>query len=178
MEEGPQYPRERLPGREHIPLYPKNFVVCRVIQLVLALATTGLTAYGVHTLVSAADCIMLFTVSWAVWSTLYVHVLTDVGWSGINQLHLLYCLGEVGFVYLQLLGSRGSRDISDCTLARVTLSSWQPDCSLSWWLHILRILRGMLHEGSQPGGEDIRIFPGRSRDHCCCGTVSSRLPLP
>ncbi len=60
--EAPKYPTDRPAGREHIPVYPKGFVAIRVVQLVLALITLGLSAYGVTYLVFSGDCLSIFTV--------------------------------------------------------------------------------------------------------------------
>lgn len=35
-----------IPGREHIPVYPKGFIAIRIAQLVVALIIMGLAAYG------------------------------------------------------------------------------------------------------------------------------------
>ncbi len=34
-------------GREHIPIFPKNFVAFRIVQLVLSVIVLALSAYGV-----------------------------------------------------------------------------------------------------------------------------------
>lgn len=45
--EGAKYSSARLAGREHIPLYPQNFIALRIVQLVVAVIVIGLSAYGV-----------------------------------------------------------------------------------------------------------------------------------
>lgn len=45
--DNPKYSSARLAGREHIPLYPQNFIALRIVQLVLAVIVIGLAAYGV-----------------------------------------------------------------------------------------------------------------------------------
>jgi hypothetical protein len=57
-----KYSNQRTPGREHFPLYPKNFIAVRIVQLVLALIILGLSGYGVAFLVFSGDCLTLFTV--------------------------------------------------------------------------------------------------------------------
>jgi hypothetical protein len=42
-----KYSSARLAGREHIPLYPHNFIALRIVQLVLAVVVIGLAAFGV-----------------------------------------------------------------------------------------------------------------------------------
>ncbi len=34
-------------GREHIPIFPKNFIALRIVQLVLAVIVLALSAYGI-----------------------------------------------------------------------------------------------------------------------------------
>lgn len=41
-----KYSSDRSPGREHIPLYPKGFIGIRIVQLIIAILTVGLAAYG------------------------------------------------------------------------------------------------------------------------------------
>ncbi|KAK3902745.1 hypothetical protein C8A05DRAFT_33525, partial [Staphylotrichum tortipilum] len=47
MEQPQQHTAARLPGREHIPIYPSPFIGLRIAQLVLAVIILGLAAYGV-----------------------------------------------------------------------------------------------------------------------------------
>ncbi|KAL2755085.1 hypothetical protein ACRALDRAFT_1077204 [Sodiomyces alcalophilus JCM 7366] len=51
---------ERLPGQEHIPIYPRGFIALRVIQLVLAVVALGLSAFIVHYVPFDAAALMLF----------------------------------------------------------------------------------------------------------------------
>lgn len=53
---------ERLPGREHIPIYSKGFATVRILQLILAIICLGLTAYTVAVLPITGAVLMLFTV--------------------------------------------------------------------------------------------------------------------
>ncbi|OIW23986.1 hypothetical protein CONLIGDRAFT_120551 [Coniochaeta ligniaria NRRL 30616] len=45
--ENSKYSTARIAGREHIPLYPNNFIALRIVQLVVAVIVIGLAAYGV-----------------------------------------------------------------------------------------------------------------------------------
>lgn len=36
----------RVPGREHIPVYPSNWIIIRIVQGVLAVVILGLAANG------------------------------------------------------------------------------------------------------------------------------------
>ncbi|OTB02663.1 hypothetical protein M426DRAFT_192493 [Hypoxylon sp. CI-4A] len=56
-----KYSRERAPGREHIPIYPKGFVAIRILQLIIAIICLGLSAFGIAYVVFAGDGLMLFT---------------------------------------------------------------------------------------------------------------------
>ncbi|KAM7222914.1 hypothetical protein V8F06_001812 [Rhypophila decipiens] len=42
-----QHSAVRAPGREHIPLYPKGFIVIRILQLIFGVIILGLGAFGV-----------------------------------------------------------------------------------------------------------------------------------
>ncbi len=44
---GDKYSAARVPGREHIPLFPKGFIAVRIVQLVLCLLVLALSAYGI-----------------------------------------------------------------------------------------------------------------------------------
>ncbi|KAK5992736.1 hypothetical protein PT974_06152 [Cladobotryum mycophilum] len=52
---------ERLSGREHIPRYPRGWIVLRILQLVFALLLIGLCVYSLSLDVWAGTCVMLFT---------------------------------------------------------------------------------------------------------------------
>ncbi|OHW94117.1 integral membrane protein [Colletotrichum incanum] len=60
MEGNNKYPRQRVAGREHIPLYPKGFIAIRVVQLILALIITALCAFGIYLLPFSGNCLMIF----------------------------------------------------------------------------------------------------------------------
>ncbi|KAL0935099.1 uncharacterized protein CTRU02_209690 [Colletotrichum truncatum] len=60
MENGNQYPTQRPAGREHIPIYPKGFIALRIVQLVLAVMTLALCAFGAYVLPTSGNCLMLF----------------------------------------------------------------------------------------------------------------------
>ncbi|OBR10275.1 Integral membrane protein [Colletotrichum higginsianum IMI 349063] len=60
MESVNKYPRQRVAGREHIPLYPKGFIAIRVVQLILALVVTALCAFGIYLLPFSGNCLMIF----------------------------------------------------------------------------------------------------------------------
>lgn len=64
MMEQPQskYSNQRVPGKEHIPLYPKGFVAIRIIQLIFGIICLGLSAFGIVYLIFAGDALTLFTV--------------------------------------------------------------------------------------------------------------------
>lgn len=36
----------RAPGREHIPIYPRGFIVLRIVQVILTVLIMGLSAYS------------------------------------------------------------------------------------------------------------------------------------
>ncbi|KAK1975139.1 hypothetical protein LZ30DRAFT_786485 [Colletotrichum cereale] len=63
MENSNRYSSQRARGREHIPLYLKGFIALRVVQLVLALTTTGLCAFGIHVAPISGACLMIFVFS-------------------------------------------------------------------------------------------------------------------
>ncbi|KAI0853523.1 hypothetical protein F5Y00DRAFT_224876 [Daldinia vernicosa] len=56
-----KYSNQRVPGKEHIPLYPKGFVAIRIIQLIFSIIILGLSAFGIVFLVFAGDALTLFT---------------------------------------------------------------------------------------------------------------------
>ncbi|KAI1374332.1 hypothetical protein F4677DRAFT_176658 [Hypoxylon crocopeplum] len=56
-----KYSNERVPGKEHIPLYPKGFIAVRIIQLIVAIICLGLSAFGIAYLAFAGDGLTLFT---------------------------------------------------------------------------------------------------------------------
>ncbi|KAI1464414.1 uncharacterized protein F4812DRAFT_211146 [Daldinia caldariorum] len=56
-----KYSNQRVPGKEHIPLYPKGFVAIRIIQLVVGIICLGLSAFGIVFLVFTGDALTLFT---------------------------------------------------------------------------------------------------------------------
>lgn len=58
---GAQTPRPA--GMEHIPRYPRGFLVLRVLQLIGSFICLGLSAYGIAVLVLPGNGLMLFTVS-------------------------------------------------------------------------------------------------------------------
>ena len=58
-----KYLTARVAGREHIPLYPKNFIAIRIVQLVLAVIVIGLSAYGVSLLAFDGDIFIMVVVS-------------------------------------------------------------------------------------------------------------------
>lgn len=62
MANADKYSPIRPMGREHIPIYPKGFIALRITQLVLALITLGLCAFGAHLLPLTGAALMLFTV--------------------------------------------------------------------------------------------------------------------
>lgn len=52
----------RKPGREHFPIYPKGFIVLRILQLVVAVIVLGLVAYSIHFLAWDGNAFMLAVV--------------------------------------------------------------------------------------------------------------------
>ncbi|KAL7620872.1 hypothetical protein AAE478_009870 [Parahypoxylon ruwenzoriense] len=56
-----EYPNQRAPGKEHIPLYPRGFIAVRIIQLIIAIICLGLSAFGIAYLVFSGDALTLFT---------------------------------------------------------------------------------------------------------------------
>ncbi|KAK1597459.1 uncharacterized protein LY79DRAFT_508051 [Colletotrichum navitas] len=60
MENDIRYSRQRVAGREHIPLYPKGFIALRIVQLVLAVIVTGLCAFGISVAPINGNCFMIF----------------------------------------------------------------------------------------------------------------------
>lgn len=63
MEQPTKYSNQRPAGREHIPLYPRGFVIVRILQLIFAIICLGLSGFGIVFLVFAGDALTLFTVS-------------------------------------------------------------------------------------------------------------------
>jgi len=51
----------RVPGREHIPNYPKGFIVLRILQLIVTVLVLGLTAYTMTVIHFVSNILMLFT---------------------------------------------------------------------------------------------------------------------
>ncbi|EFQ25329.1 hypothetical protein CGRA01v4_02715 [Colletotrichum graminicola] len=60
MENDRRYSRQRVAGREHIPLYPKGFIALTIVQLVLAVIVTGLCAFGIAVAPISGNCFMIF----------------------------------------------------------------------------------------------------------------------
>ena len=54
-----KYSSARVAGREHIPIYPHNFIALRIVQLVLAVIVIGLAAYGVAGLAFDGDVFIM-----------------------------------------------------------------------------------------------------------------------
>ncbi|KAI1251308.1 hypothetical protein MGN70_005874 [Eutypa lata] len=61
MEQPTKYSSQRPAGREHIPLYPRGFVIVRILQLIFGLICLALSGYGIAYLVFAGDALTLFT---------------------------------------------------------------------------------------------------------------------
>jgi len=57
--ENSKYSSARVAGREHIPIYPHNFIALRIVQLVLAVIVIGLAAYGVAGLAFDGDIFIM-----------------------------------------------------------------------------------------------------------------------
>jgi hypothetical protein len=57
-----KYTPVRVVGREHIPLYPKNFIALRIVQLTLAVIVIGLAAFGVAGLAFDGDVFIMVVV--------------------------------------------------------------------------------------------------------------------
>lgn len=57
-----KYTASRVSGREHIPLYPKNFIALRIVQLVLAVIIIALSAYGVSGIAFDGDIFIMVVV--------------------------------------------------------------------------------------------------------------------
>lgn len=53
----------RLPGREHVPLYPKGFIAVRILQLIFAVIVLGLGAYGLSWLAFDGNIFIVVVVS-------------------------------------------------------------------------------------------------------------------
>ncbi|KAB5578654.1 hypothetical protein GE09DRAFT_1214813 [Coniochaeta sp. 2T2.1] len=66
-----KYSTARLAGREHIPLYPKNFIVLRIVQLVLAVIVIALSAYGVSLLAFDGDVFIMVVALMTLIVTIY-----------------------------------------------------------------------------------------------------------
>jgi len=56
------YSAERQPGWEHIPIYPKNFIILRMVQLFLAVVVLALCAFTIHLFPTNGSCLSLFVV--------------------------------------------------------------------------------------------------------------------
>jgi hypothetical protein len=52
---------QRAPGREHIPEYPRGFIVLRALQLVLTIIVLGITAYTMAVVSFVSNSLMTFT---------------------------------------------------------------------------------------------------------------------
>ncbi|KAI1822922.1 hypothetical protein F4861DRAFT_358689 [Xylaria intraflava] len=68
------YVTQRAAGREHIPLYPKGFVVARIIQLLIGVACLGLSAYAVAIVAISGADLTLFTAIVTLISSIYLLV--------------------------------------------------------------------------------------------------------
>lgn len=62
MDQSDKYTSARVAGREHIPLYPRNFIALRIVQLVLAVIIIGLAAFGVAGLAFDGDIFIMVVV--------------------------------------------------------------------------------------------------------------------
>ena len=58
-----KYSAVRLPGREHIPVYPKGFIAVRILQLIFSVIVLGLGAYGLSWAVFDGDIFIVVVVS-------------------------------------------------------------------------------------------------------------------
>ncbi|KAI2467096.1 hypothetical protein F4781DRAFT_433749 [Annulohypoxylon bovei var. microspora] len=66
-----KYSNQRVPGKEHIPLFPKGFVAIRIIQLIISIICLGLCAFGIAYLVFSGDALMLFTAIATIITSIY-----------------------------------------------------------------------------------------------------------
>ncbi|KAK4155526.1 hypothetical protein C8A00DRAFT_13459 [Chaetomidium leptoderma] len=85
----PQHPASRLPGREHIPIYPKGFVAIRIVQLVLAVLVLGLAAYGVSEIAFDGNCFILSVALMTLISSIYHLVVRFSAPAGYNYWAIL-----------------------------------------------------------------------------------------
>jgi hypothetical protein len=58
-----KYSSMRDVGREHVPLYPRGFIGLRIVQLIMSLLATGLSAYSVAGSAFGGDDFLLGVVS-------------------------------------------------------------------------------------------------------------------
>ncbi|VBB72633.1 Putative protein of unknown function [Podospora comata] len=71
----------RKPGREHFPIYPKGFIVLRILQLVVAVIVLGLVAYSIHFLAWDGNAFMLAVAIMTILTSIY-HL---VAWFGAPE---------------------------------------------------------------------------------------------
>ncbi|KAK4181697.1 hypothetical protein QBC36DRAFT_158051, partial [Triangularia setosa] len=71
----------RKPSREHIPLFPKGFIVLRILQLAVAVIVLGLVAYSIHFLAWDGNAFMLAVAIMTIISTVY-HL---IAWFGVPE---------------------------------------------------------------------------------------------
>jgi hypothetical protein len=59
-----KYRADRMPGKEHIPVYPKGFIALRIVQLIISVIIIGLMGYTIALGAFSGNCLMIFTVRW------------------------------------------------------------------------------------------------------------------
>ena len=64
----PKFSAVRAPGREHIPLYPKNWIAMRIVQLVLAVIIMALGAYGIAMIPTSGDILIVVVVGFSLFT--------------------------------------------------------------------------------------------------------------
>lgn len=71
MQQPSKYSAARLPGKEHVPLYPKGFIALRIVQLVLGVIILGMTGFLVAIIPFSSVILMLFTALATMIATIY-----------------------------------------------------------------------------------------------------------
>ncbi|KAK4201825.1 membrane-associating domain-containing protein [Triangularia verruculosa] len=88
----------RKPGREHIPLLPKGFIVLRVLQLVVAVIVLGLAAYSINYWAADENILMLAVAIITIISSVY-HL---VAWFGAPDVYNYWAILGLDIVLVVL----------------------------------------------------------------------------
>lgn len=125
-----QYSNQRMPGREHWPLYPKGFIGLRIVQLVLAVCVLGLAGFstalisidGLHLILFVAVATLVVTIyllvvefnvptSYNYWAVLALDIFLLIFW----LISFAYLATEISFLSTYTYLCNGGYDI--CTVS-------------------------------------------------------------